>query len=199
MSLKKFIEGALSLPKGMWIPFKYSLKKTNTLQYPEVHKPFNKRFRGMLINDVPRCIVCELCAKVCPVQCISIKKVRGEDKKFHAHQFDIDIQTCMFCGLCTEACPTESLSMEGGYEGSAYSKEDLIVKFVVKTGEDSFHVYSKQENWIPYERAREIAAIEEAAKKSAQAAAKPATPVIASPQTPAAESAKTDSSSPDNQ
>lgn len=165
--IMKFFKDALTLPKGMAVPFKYMFQKTTTVQYPEERKNITERFRGLLINDVPKCIVCELCAKACPVQCIKIQKIRGDDKKFIAHQFDIDITTCLFCGLCTEACPTGSLSMEGGYEGSVYQKEELVAHFVIQQSETEFMVYSKEEGWIPYIRAKELASIEEEKKKAA--------------------------------
>ena len=164
-SFSKVMEGILSLPKGMAISFKYMFQRTATLQYPEERKEIPKRFRGILINDVPRCIVCELCAKVCPVNCIDIKKVRGADKKFKAEIFDIDLVTCLFCGLCTEACPTECLTMEGGYEGTVFDKKELIAQFVKPAGDGKFNVYSKDEHWITYDRAMEIMEKEEAEKK----------------------------------
>jgi len=173
--LKNFIKDAMTLPKGMAVPFKYMFKKPATVQYPEERKNISPRFRGLLINNIPQCIVCDLCSKACPVQCIKIEKTRGEDKKFVALKYDIDISTCLFCGLCTEACPTGSLSMEGGYEGTVYHKEELVAHFVVKTSETETMVFSKAEGWITYERARELAAIEEAKKKAA-APPKPAAP-----------------------
>ena len=154
--IKTFIKGAWSLPMGMAIPIKYFFMKTATTQYPEQRKVISNRFRGLLINDVPRCIVCELCAKVCPVKCITIQKVRKEDKKFYALQYDIDISTCLFCGLCTEACPTECLSMEGGYEGSVYQRKDLVARFVKQIRDDQYDVFSKAEGWISYAHARDI-------------------------------------------
>ena len=109
----KVIKDIASLFIGMRISGKYLFRKTATVQYPDVYKTIPLRFRGILINDMPRCIVCDLCAKVCPVDCIDIKKVRGPDKKFIAEVYDIDLVKCLFCGLCTEACPTECLTMEG--------------------------------------------------------------------------------------
>lgn len=161
----KALKGIASLFIGMRISGKYLFKKTATVQYPEVRKTIPTRFRGILINDVPRCIVCELCAKVCPVDCIDIKKIRGADKKFMAEVFDIDLVKCLFCGLCTEACPTECLTMEGGYEGAVFDKKDLIARFVKPAGDNKLDVYSKAEGWITYEHAREISDKEEAEKK----------------------------------
>ncbi len=173
--IRKTIKGIASLFIGMRISGKYLFKKTATVQYPDERKTIPSRFRGILINDVPRCIVCDLCAKVCPVDCIDIKKERGADKKFVAEKFDIDLIKCLFCGLCTEACPTECLTMEGGYEGAVFDKKDLMAHFVKQVGEKKFSVYSKAEGWITFEHAREIAAKEEEEKKK-NAPPKPTAP-----------------------
>ena len=49
-----------------------------------------------VIND--KCIGCTLCAKVCPVECIS-----GARKEKHV----IDYGICIKCGLCYEKCPVK--------------------------------------------------------------------------------------------
>lgn len=47
-----------------------------------------------------RCIGCTICAKNCPVQCIS-----GELKEPHV----IDQEACIKCGICFEKCPTKAI------------------------------------------------------------------------------------------
>lgn len=48
--------------------------------------------------DAEKCKGCTLCAKKCPVKCIS-----GEAKKVHV----IDQSQCTKCGTCLEVCPTK--------------------------------------------------------------------------------------------
>jgi len=93
----------------------------STIQYPHemIAVPDNGRYR--LHNEIDDCIVCDKCAKICPVDCIEIEPVRateeigktsdGTPKRIYAARFDIDMAKCCFCGLCTTVCPTECLTM----------------------------------------------------------------------------------------
>jgi len=47
-----------------------------------------------------KCIGCQKCAKVCPVDAAS-----GEKKKMHV----IDQHKCIGCGICTAACPVQAI------------------------------------------------------------------------------------------
>ncbi|MEX2235561.1 MAG: 4Fe-4S binding protein [Cyclobacteriaceae bacterium] len=93
----------------------------STIQYPHemIAVPDNGRYR--LHNEIDDCIVCDKCAKICPVDCIEIEPIRateeigktsdGTPKRIYAAKFDIDMAKCCFCGLCTTVCPTECLTM----------------------------------------------------------------------------------------
>lgn len=93
----------------------------STIQYPHemIAIPDNGRYR--LHNEIDDCIVCDKCAKICPVDCIEIEPIRatgeigktsdGTPKRIYAAKFDIDMAKCCFCGLCTTVCPTECLTM----------------------------------------------------------------------------------------
>ena len=103
-----------------------------TLRYPKEHLPIPDHGRNQLHNEIEDCIVCDKCARICPVDCISIESIRspelishtsdGTPKRLHAARFDIDMAKCCFCGLCTSVCPTECLTMQPVY---AYSSEDV--------------------------------------------------------------------------
>lgn len=94
---------------------------TFTVQYPKEQIPIPDHGRYQLHNEIDDCIVCDKCAKVCPVDCIDIEPVRspevfgktsdGTPLRIHAAKFDIDMSKCCFCGLCTVVCPTECLTM----------------------------------------------------------------------------------------
>lgn len=101
-----------------------------TTQYPHEKLPVPDHGRYKLHNEIDDCIVCDKCAKVCPVNCIDIEPVRaveeigktsdGTSKRIFAAKFDIDMAKCCFCGLCTTVCPTECLTMTDEYDFSAY-------------------------------------------------------------------------------
>src|SRR5690349_14118937 len=99
-----------------------------TLQFPHETLPVPDNGRYKLHNEIDDCIVCDKCAKICPVNCITIEPIRsaeefgktsdGTSKRIYAATFDIDMGKCCFCGLCTTVCPTECLTMTPTYDFS---------------------------------------------------------------------------------
>lgn len=99
-----------------------------TIQYPYEMQPVPDTGRYRLHNEIDDCIVCDKCAKVCPVDCIEIEPIRateeigktsdGTSKRIYAATFNIDMGKCCFCGLCTTVCPTECLTMTKVYDFS---------------------------------------------------------------------------------
>lgn len=115
-----------------------------TLQYPNESFPVPDNGRYRLHNEIEDCIVCDKCAKICPVNCIDIEPVRaidealgktsdGTPKRIHAAKFDIDMGKCCFCGLCTTVCPTECLTMTKAYDFSEFDVADHIYEFAEMT------------------------------------------------------------------
>ena len=106
---------------------------TFTVQYPKESIPVPDIGRYQLHNEIDDCIVCDKCAKICPVDCIDIEPVRspevfgqtsdGTPLRIHAAKFDIDMAKCCFCGLCTVVCPTECLTMTKEYD---FSTSDIL-------------------------------------------------------------------------
>lgn len=102
----------------------------NTIQYPYEMQPVPDTGRYRLHNEIDDCIVCDKCAKICPVDCIEIEPIKaveefgktsdGTSKRIYAAKFDIDMGKCCFCGLCTTVCPTECLTMTKVYDFSTY-------------------------------------------------------------------------------
>jgi formate hydrogenlyase subunit 6/NADH:ubiquinone oxidoreductase subunit I len=142
MSLKQYVkniwEAVYTIALGMKITARYGVdhREEITEKYPEeTWEPFD-RFRGFLHNDVPRCISCSMCVRICPVDCIELESFMGPDKKRVLTRFDIDIGRCMYCGLCVEVCPTKCLTHTEGYEGrSSFSRGELILNFVTEPPE----------------------------------------------------------------
>lgn len=100
----------------------------STIQYPHQILPVPVTGRYRLHNEIDDCIVCDKCAKICPVNCITIEPVKaieeigktsdGTPKRIYAAKFDINMGQCCFCGLCTTVCPTECLTMTKVYDFS---------------------------------------------------------------------------------
>lgn len=112
---------------------------TITLQYPAQRLPVPDRGRYKLHNEIEDCIVCNKCARVCPVDCIEIEGIpapevigetsNGMPKRIHAARFDIDMAKCCFCGLCTTVCPTDCLTMTPVYDFSVFDVLEHKVSF----------------------------------------------------------------------
>lgn len=150
----------------------------NTIQYPYEMQPVPDNGRYRLHNEIDDCIVCDKCAKICPVDCIEIEPVKaieefgktsdGTPKRIYAAKFDIDMAKCCFCGLCTTVCPTECLTMTKVYDFS-----------VTDIREHNF-VFGEM---TPAQIAEKKAAYEQ--HQAEKAKAKAASAVVASPSTDA--------------
>jgi NADH-quinone oxidoreductase subunit I len=115
------------------------LEGTNTIQYPHQKLPIPEVGRYQLDVEMDDCIVCDLCAKVCPVNCINIESIKateaigqtsdGTTKRLYAAKFDIDMAKCMYCGLCTIVCPTECIVMTNQYDKTVFQLSDLTYQF----------------------------------------------------------------------
>src|ERR1700761_386859 len=116
-----------------------NLEGTNTIQYPRQQLPIPEVGRYQLDVEMDDCIVCDQCAKVCPVNCIDIKAIKateaigqtsdGTTKRLYAAKFDIDMAKCMYCGLCTIVCPTECIVMTNQYDKTVFQLSDLTYEF----------------------------------------------------------------------
>lgn len=146
---------------------------TSTLQFPHesISVPDNGRYK--LHNEIDDCIVCDKCAKVCPVNCIEIVPIRspevfgetsdGTAKRIYAETFNIDMGKCMFCGLCTTVCPTECLTMTDEYDYSTFDIRDHLFPFGNMTDNE---VKEKKEIWETHQA-------QKVATTASTAAAKP--------------------------
>jgi NADH-quinone oxidoreductase subunit I len=116
-----------------------------TRQYPEEKRPKQPRQHGRHVlnryeDGMEKCIGCELCAGVCPADCIY---VRGLDNppdhpvspgERYGYVYEINFLRCIHCDLCVEACPTEAITesklMEFSFTNrndAIYGKEELLV------------------------------------------------------------------------
>jgi NADH-quinone oxidoreductase subunit I len=117
-----------------------------TVQYPEERVPVPEEFRFIpfLVYSTDeegekkyRCTSCGICAKVCPPQCIWIK--RGTNPKTgrpipDPEEFYIDIDLCMNCGLCVEFCPFDAIIMDHDYELAIYDRFSTNIFDIEKLG-----------------------------------------------------------------
>lgn len=149
-----------------------------TLQYPHEQLPIPDNGRYRLRNEIDDCIVCDKCAKVCPVDCITIEAIKATEEvgrasdgspiRLYAATFDIDMAKCCYCGLCTVVCPTECLTMDKKFDYSEFELGKLTYSFAELTPTEADEKRALYEQFV---REKEEA---KAAQTAAKAAATPA-------------------------
>ena len=109
----------------------------------------------MLVYDTEdgnvRCTSCNICAKVCPPQCIWMTQAKSPKGTVVPlpEDFYIDMDVCMNCGLCSEYCPFDAIKMDQNFELSnyerhqthIYSLQDLLVssEYYAKTHPEAWN------------------------------------------------------------
>ncbi len=129
--------GALDFFKGFRVTFEQLVRPRVTSQYPKEKRPKPPRFHGRHVlnryeDGMEKCIGCELCAGVCPADCIY---VRGADNpadspvspgERYGFVYEINYLRCIHCDLCVEACPTEAITETKVFEFSFTTRSDAI-------------------------------------------------------------------------
>jgi NADH-quinone oxidoreductase subunit I len=117
-----------SILTGLGVTIRYLGRRTVTLQYPDEMVPVAARYRGFHEYQIERCIACQSCVRVCPVNCI-VLETDGKGKAALVKRYAIDYSRCLLCGLCVEPCPTECLHMGKIHDLSGYSRAEMVVEF----------------------------------------------------------------------
>lgn len=181
---QNIVSAASSLATGLKITFRHLLKARHsikprsitdnnyfadtegisTIQFPYEMQPVPDTGRYRLHNEIDDCIVCDKCAKVCPVNCITIEPIKSQEeigktsdgtpKRIYAAKFDIDMGKCCFCGLCTTVCPTECLTMTKVYDFSVYDIKDHNFEFGEMSDKE---IADKKLAWEEYQKSKAAA------------------------------------------
>jgi NADH-quinone oxidoreductase subunit I len=122
---------------GFKVTLEQMAKPRVTVQYPREKHTKPPRLHGRHVlnryeDGMEKCIGCELCAGVCPADCIY---VRGADNppespvspgERYGFVYEINYLRCIHCDLCVEACPTEAITESKLFEWSFVNREDAI-------------------------------------------------------------------------
>jgi NAD(P)H-quinone oxidoreductase subunit I len=112
--------------QGMSVTFDHMKRRPVTVQYPYEKLVPSERFRGRIHYEFDKCISCEVCVRVCPINLpvVDWEYNKATKKKVLKH-YSIDFGVCIFCGNCVEYCPTNCLSMTEEYELAVYDRHEL--------------------------------------------------------------------------
>nr|YP_009254449.1 NADH dehydrogenase subunit I [Verdigellas peltata]CZF96702.1 NADH dehydrogenase subunit I [Verdigellas peltata] len=129
-SIKTYTQDSLKAAKyigqGFMVTFDHINRQPISFQYPYEKLIPSERFRGRIHFEFDKCIACEVCVRVCPINLpvVDWNYQKGVKKK-QLKSYSIDFGICIFCGNCVEYCPTNCLSMTEDYELSVYDRHEL--------------------------------------------------------------------------
>ena len=123
---KETWEATRYIGQGLAVTFDHMQRRPVTVQYPYEKLIPSERFRGRIHFEFDKCIACEVCVRVCPINLPVVDwEFNKATKKKQLNHYSIDFGVCIFCGNCVEYCPTNCLSMTEDYELSTYDRHEL--------------------------------------------------------------------------
>ena len=149
--------------EGFAVTFRKLTEERVTTEYPEEKRPKADRLHGRHVlnryeDGMEKCIGCELCAGVCPANCIY---VRGKDNpdgdpvspgERYGFIYEINYLRCIHCDMCVEACPTEAITESKLFEFSFTNRSDAIyTKKELLVDDDGLPQHLPWEDWRPGE------------------------------------------------
>jgi len=144
---------------GFNVTLRQMFKPRLTTEYPKVKREKPERQHGRHVlnryeDGMEKCIGCELCAGVCPADCIY---VRGLDNppdhpvspgERYGYIYEINYLRCIHCDLCVEACPTEAITESKLFEFSFTNRSDAIyTRDELLVGDDGRPKHLPWEDW----------------------------------------------------
>ena len=153
------VPGFLRFFGGFKVSLEQAFRPRVTRQYPAEKRPKPPRSHGRHIlnryeDGMEKCIGCELCAGVCPADCIY---VRGKDTppdapvspgERYGYVYEINFLRCIHCDMCVEACPTGAITESKMFEFSFTNRADAIyTKKELLVGDDGKPKRLPFEDW----------------------------------------------------
>ena len=124
--IKEIYNSAKYLLDGFSVTLDHMGRRPVTVQYPYEKLIPSERYRGRIHYEFDKCIACEVCVRVCPINLPVVDWVMNKQtKKKELRNYSIDFGVCIFCGNCVEYCPTNCLSMTEEYELATFDRHQL--------------------------------------------------------------------------
>ena len=125
---------------------------------PKPERAHGRHVLNKYEDGMEKCIGCELCAGVCPANCIYVRGAENpvDDPKSpgerYGYVYEINYLRCIHCDLCVEACPTEAITESKLFEFSFTNRADAIyTKDELLVGDDGKPQQMPWEDWRPGE------------------------------------------------
>ena len=123
---KESVQAAKYIGQGLSVTFDHMRRRPVTVQYPYQKLIPSERFRGRIHFEFDKCIACEVCVRVCPINLPVVDwEMNKSIKKKELKSYSIDFGVCIFCANCVEYCPTNCLSVTEEYELSTFDRHEL--------------------------------------------------------------------------
>ncbi len=123
---------------------------------PKVERLHGRHVLNRYDDGMEKCIGCELCAGVCPAQCIYVRGADNDPQQptspgeRFGFVYEINYLRCIHCDLCVEACPTEAITESKLFEFSFTSRRDAVyTKAELVVGDDGMPKQLPWEDWRP--------------------------------------------------
>ncbi|HLO86313.1 MAG TPA: NAD(P)H-quinone oxidoreductase subunit I [Nostocaceae cyanobacterium] len=124
--VQESVQAGRYIGQGLAITFDHMHRRPITVQYPYEKLIPSERFRGRIHFEFDKCISCEVCVRVCPINLPVVDwEFDPETKKKKLKHYSIDFGVCIFCGNCVEFCPTNCISFTEEYDLCVYDRHQL--------------------------------------------------------------------------
>lgn len=144
-----FVDSVVSQFRTTYRVLLHTFRRPETVSYPEQMPYLAPRYRGRIVltrdpDGEERCVACNLCAVVCPVDCIALQKTEDEHGRWYPEFFRINFSRCIMCGMCEEACPTYAIQLTPDFEMCEYDRTNMVYEkeHMLINGQGKYHGYS---------------------------------------------------------
>jgi NADH-quinone oxidoreductase subunit I len=138
------VTGGKSLVTGLAITAREFFRPVVTEQYPWEVPTMTPLFRGhieLIGNEEtgePNCVVCGMCQRACPSNCISLDGKKNESGKGKVlTRYILDFTKCSLCGSCVESCNFNALRFSKEYNLASFDKNDFIMDLMKRLEEQN--------------------------------------------------------------